>query len=96
MPYSLDIVRFIAHATKTGCTFPFYMTDHQKELFIKQVYTKLDKKPQYNQYLIDIKLAVLNEYIEFVEAKEDEDEWYYNHALKLADEILQQIRIHGK
>lgn len=30
MPYSLDIARFIAHATKTGCTFPFYMTDHQK------------------------------------------------------------------
>lgn len=91
MPYSLDIARFIAHATKTGCTFPFFMTDKQKELFVKCVYTKLDKKPEYSQYIQDIKLAVLNEYIEFVEADEDEDKWYYNHALELAEQILQQI-----
>ena len=88
MPYSLDIARFIAHATKTGCTFPFYMTDEQKGLFINRVYEKLIKKPEYNRYLQDIKLAVLNEYIEFVEAEEDENKWYYNHAMKLADEIL--------
>ena len=88
MPYSLDIARFIAHATKTGCTFPFFMTDEQKILFINRVYEKLTRKPKYEQYLQDIKLSVLNEYIEFVEAEEDEDKWYYYHALQLADEIL--------
>ena len=64
------------------------MTDEQKGLFINRVYEKLIKKPEYNRYLQDIKLAVLNEYIEFVEAEEDENKWYYNHAMKLADEIL--------
>lgn len=88
MPYSLDIARFIAHATKTGCTFPFFMTDEQKILFINSVYEKLTRKPEYEQYLQDIKLSVLNEYIEFVEAEEDENKWYYYHALQLADEIL--------
>lgn len=88
MPYSLDIARFIAHATKTGCTFPFFMTDEQKILFINRVYEKLTRKPEYEQYLQDIKLSVLNEYIEFVEAEEDENKWYYYHALQLADEIL--------
>ena len=90
MPYSLDIARFIAHATKNRCTFPFYMTDEQKELFINSVYEKLYKKPEYSQYVQDIKLAVLNEYIEFVEADEDENKWYYNHAIQLADEILDE------
>lgn len=89
MPYSLDIARFIAHATETGCTFPFYMSDKQKEIFIKRMYENLNNKPAYEQYILDIKLAVLNEYIEFVEAEEDENNWYYNHALQLSDEILQ-------
>lgn len=91
MPYSLDIARFIAHATETGCTFPFFMSDEQKMLFINHVYEKLEKKPEYEQYIQDIKLSILNEYIEFVEAEEDEDKWYYYHALQLADEILQEI-----
>jgi hypothetical protein len=38
----------------------------------------------------EAKLALLNEYIEFVEADEDEDNWYYVHAVKLAKEILEQ------
>lgn len=48
------------------------------------------KKPEYSQYVQDIKLAVLNEYIEFVEADEDENKWYYNHTIQLADEILDE------
>lgn len=48
------------------------------------------KKPEYSQYEQDIKLAVLNEYIEFVEADEDENKWYYNHTIQLADEILDE------
>lgn len=37
---------------------------------------------------MDIKLAVLNEYIEFIEADEDDDKWYYNHAQELAANLL--------
>ena len=59
-------------------------------IFINSVYEKLYKKPEYSQYVQDIKLAVLNEYIEFVEADEDENKWYYNHAIQLADEILDE------
>ncbi|MGN0517639.1 MAG: phosphotransferase [Acutalibacteraceae bacterium] len=88
MPYSLDIARFIAHATEDKATFPFYMTKKQKELFINGVYDKLNTKPEYKEYLYDIKLAVLNEYVEFIEADEDEDGWYYEHALRLASSIL--------
>ena len=44
------------------------------------VYENLVEKLDYEQYLYDIKLAVLNEYVEFIEADEDDDRWYYNHA----------------
>lgn len=88
MPYSLDIARFIAHATEERCTFPFYMNDGQKRRFVEDVYERLERKPSYERYLMDIKLAVLNEYIEFMEAEEDEDGWYYDHAVKLAEEII--------
>ena len=80
MPYSLDIARFIAHATVDRATFPFYMSDNQKELFVERVYEKLVSKPEHSQYIYDIKLAILNEYVEFVEADEDEDGWYYKHV----------------
>ena len=88
MPYSLDIARFIAHATVDRATFPFYMSDNQKELFVERVYEKLVSKPEHSQYIYDIKLAILNEYVEFVEADEDEDGWYYKHALQLSMDIL--------
>ena len=87
MPYSLDIARFIAHATEDRATFPFYMNDAQKKLFVEGVYERLNDKPDHEQYIRDIKLAVLNEYVEFVEADEDEDHWYYEHARELAEEI---------
>ena len=48
----------------------------------------VDCKPEYRQYLFDIQLAVLNEYVEFMEADEDEDGWYLTHASTLAQEIL--------
>lgn len=93
MPYSLDVARFIAHATETRSTFPFYMNEKQKTLFCERIYERLEQKPTYTQYLFDIKLALLNEYIEFVEADEDEDNWYYVHAVKLAKEILEQFKM---
>ncbi|RRD95225.1 aminoglycoside phosphotransferase family protein [Clostridiales bacterium COT073_COT-073] len=88
MPYSLDIARFIAHATEDRATFPFYMDDYQKELFINRVYSGLHQKPEYEQYIRDIKYALFNEYIEFIEAGEDEKNWYGEQAEKLAREIL--------
>lgn len=88
MPYSLDIARFIAHGTENRATFPFYMTVEQKKIFLRRVYEKLTRKPEYGQFIYDIKLAVLNEYVEFIEAEEDEDKWYYEHAVTLAGEIL--------
>ena len=92
MPYSLDLARFLAHATEDRATFPFYMDTKQKKLFVERVYKNLNQKPEYSQYIYDIKLATLNEYVEFVEADEDEDGWYFKHALELAEDIL-KIRI---
>ena len=37
-----------------------------------------------------IKLALLNEYVEFVEAEEDEDSWYLEHAEAIAQEICEE------
>ncbi|MBQ6406975.1 MAG: phosphotransferase [Butyrivibrio sp.] len=91
MPYSLDIARFIAHATENRATFPFYMNDEQKKLFVDGMYERLREKPDYDQYIRDIKLAVMNEYVEFVEADEDEDHWYYEHAKALAKELLDEL-----
>ena len=88
MPYSLDLARFIAHATEDRATFPFSMNGDQKRLFLNEVYENLTEKPDHKQYLFDIKLAVLNEYVEFIEADEDDDRWYYDHAKLLAKEIL--------
>lgn len=88
MPYTLDIARFIAHGTKDMATFPFYMTENHKKTFINTVYDNLNEKPNYNQYLYDIKLAVLNEYVEFIEAGEDENNWYFEHSKVLAEDIL--------
>lgn len=90
MPYSLDLARFIAHATEDRATFPFFMKEQQKELFLNKVYEKLDHKPGYQQYRRDIQLALLNEYVEFVEADEDEDGWYLQHAIDLANLISSQ------
>lgn len=92
MPYSLDLARFIAHATETRSTFPFYMNDNQKELFLNTVYEQIPSKISYEQFRMDVKLALLNEYIEFVEADEDEDDWYLTHAQALAEEITHSER----
>lgn len=66
MPYSLDIARFIAHATEDKATFSFYMNDDQKKIFVNGVYEKLKEKPDYQKYLLDIQLAVLNKYVELL------------------------------
>lgn len=87
LPYTLDIARFIAHGTSDKSLFPIYMNDQQKSLFVDTIYNKLEHQPDKSQYLQDIQLAVLNEYWEFVEAKEDEEGLYYQKAVLLADDI---------
>jgi hypothetical protein len=89
MPYSLDIARFIAHGTEDRRLFPIYMNEEQKRIFVDAVYDRLICKPEKKQYLMDIQLAVLNEYIEFIEADEDENGSYYELAVKLSEDILQ-------
>jgi hypothetical protein len=91
MPYSLDIARFIAHGTEDRRLFPIYMNEEQKRIFVDAVYDRLIYKPEKKQYLMDIRLAVLNEYIEFIEADEDEDGTYYELAIKLSEDILKNV-----
>ncbi len=95
MPYALDIARMIAHGTENRQTFPFYMTRAHKELFVERTYELLEHKPSYERYLADIRLAVLNEYIEFIESdlldssqvRDEVFDYYYAHALALAQEL---------
>ena len=87
MPYTLDLARFIAHATEDRATFPFFMKEQQKEIFLNRVYENLNHKPDYSQFRRDVQLALLNEYVEFVEADEDEDGWYLQHAIDLSNKI---------
>lgn len=94
MPYTVDIARLIAHGTEDKVTFPFYMNDDLRSIYVREVYDKLVKKPDWNQYLFDIKLALLNEYIEFVEVCIEEadyvkeEDYYYVQACKLAKDII--------
>ena len=59
-----------------------------KELVLDRMYEALKTKISREQVNLDVKLATLNEYIEFVEAEEDEDGWYLEHAQALAEELL--------
>ena len=78
----------IAHAPPERSTFPFYMTDAHKRAFVDRVYERLARKPERTRYERDIRLALLNEYVEFVEADEDENGWYLAHAQSLAQKLL--------
>ena len=93
MPYALDIARFIAHGGEPGShpPFPFSMTEAQKREIVE-----LSHKPARERYLLDIRLAALNEYIEFIEddllhPKRPRDgvfDWYYSRASALAETLL--------
>lgn len=97
MPYSLDIARLIAHGTEDRITFPFYMNDKYREIYVREVYERLKRKPDWDQYVMDIKLSLLNEYVEFIEGELDDPSWtldpgtvyYYEAALKLAGELIE-------
>lgn len=42
------------------------MNDDQKKIFVNGVYEKLEEKPDYQEYLLDNQLAVLNKYVELL------------------------------
>ena len=87
MPYSLDVARFIAHSIKVdGWTFK--STPENNQVFIDRYFENLQGKINRETFERDIKLAILNEYVEFMEADEDESNWYRDNALKLSKQIL--------
>lgn len=96
MPYSLDIARLISHGSEKYFPFPFYMTDEYRKIFVKGVYDRLIYKPNYKQFIWDVILSCLNEYIEFIERELKDDtmerdegfDYYYKKAEALADIIL--------
>ena len=67
LPYALDIARFIAHSRENGEVTGFRMTEAQKRLFLDLVYVGLENKPSREAYDRDIRLALLNEYVEILE-----------------------------
>lgn len=95
MPYALDIARLIVHGTEDRRTFPFYMTDVYRKIYVQKVYELLKKKPAYDRYILDIKLAALNECVEFIESELNDVSlkrnhvfaYYYEQALDLARNI---------
>ncbi|WP_061994315.1 phosphotransferase [Clostridium sp. ATCC 25772] len=98
MPYSLDIARLISHGAERDD--PFYMTNDLRNLFAKKLYKLLNTETlTYSQYIFDIKLSMLNEFIEFLEYNfnnpNEEKDHYYNYYLKrankLADELLDYV-----
>ena len=95
MPYALDIARFIAHTTEDGSVTSFKMSAEQKRMFLDLMYEGLEVKPERKSFDRDIRLALLNEYIEILEYYfNDPDaergavfEMYYPLAKGLAEEI---------
>lgn len=105
MPYALDAARLIAHGTEQpdplGYGFPFYMDDSLRKTFLRAHYEGLGQKPGWERYLADITLAVLNEYVEFLEEElnelledprsrggEPENQLYYRRARETAARLL--------
>lgn len=96
MPYSLDAARLIAHGSEKFFPFPFYMTDEYRKIFLNSLYDKLLYKPDYKQFIWDIRLSRLNECIEFIESELNDESmerdegfsYYYKNAQSLADIIL--------
>lgn len=107
MPYSLDVARLITHGSEKLFPFPFYMTDEYRKIFVKELYDKLQHKPDYEQFIWDIILSCLNECIEFIEQELNDESierdevfnYYYKKAQALAHIILkgkEQLKISWK
>lgn len=99
MPYALDVARLIAHGNsrREAGGFPFYMDKELQSLFVTELYQRLNAPPPWERYCMDIALAALNEYVEFLEADLDDPEvgreeiesgYYYKRAKAAARWIL--------
>ena len=99
LPYALDIARLIAHGSEKPApnAFPFYMDADLRSAFVRAHYERLEQKPDWEQYLRDIQLAALNEYVEFLEVlindpeatrEEIETDFYYRRAMETAQALL--------
>ena len=101
MPYALDVARLIAHGSEKPepYAFPFYMDAELRSAFVHAYYERLERKPEWERYIRDIKLAALNEYVEFLEVlindpetsrEEVEADFYYRRAGETAESILHE------
>ena len=101
MPYALDAARLIAHGSEKPepYAFPFYMDAELRSAFVRAYYERLECRPDWEQYIRDVKLAALNEYVEFLEVlvndpeisrEEIEDNFYYRRARETAANILHE------
>ena len=99
MPYALDIARLIVHGAEKPApgTFPFYMDAELRSAFVRAHYRRLENKPDWEQYIRDIRLAALNECVEFLEVlindpeagrEEIEADFYRRRAGEAAAGIL--------
>ncbi|MBO6061578.1 MAG: aminoglycoside phosphotransferase family protein [Clostridia bacterium] len=96
MPYSLDIARFITHATESGEVTSFRQSAEQKKLFRELVYSGLIEKPARETFDRDLALAGLNECIEILEYYFNEPsaergkvfDLYYPMAKSIVEELL--------
>lgn len=94
MPYSLDLARLIAHGSENREAFPYYMTDSLRREFLQAYYRRMKQPPDYREFLWDVTLAALNEFIEFLEEDflanaADPDPFYLRRAEETAALILQ-------
>lgn len=97
MPYSLEVARVISHGADSG--FAYYMTDELRGIFVKHVYKALESTNlSFEEFCFDVKLASLNENIEFLEynfnnPNEPRDKYFefdFERANRLANEILEK------
>lgn len=95
MPYALEVARVISHGADSG--FAYYMTDAFREIFVKGVYETLkNTNLSFEEFCFDVKLACLNEHIEFLEYNfnnpdEPRDRYFeldFGRVNRVADEIL--------
>ncbi len=93
LPYTLDIARLIAHGAEEPepGAFPFYMDAELRSHFLRAHYERLEHKPDWERYIQDVKLAALNEYVEFLEVLINDPEtsreeitagFYYRRAME--------------
>lgn len=73
------------------------MNDELRKFFVQAQYERLKQKPDWDRYIMDIRLAALNEYVEFLEEdlndtevsrEEIEGGFYYKRARELAEIIV--------